>query len=176
LPPPSWGNASPRAAFAPLRARLTGGPHQSSPSSNFARARPLRNRIPPPPATTQHLEIPPRAVTPPTINPPPLNPSLNRPTFNGVKAITIGHFPLPRPAVPLPSHYKRARSTPSHHHTHPRPPLLAPESTTPTSPSTDHRRRFPPLPGHLAAARPPVRPLTGSSTPTPHPPPSPRRP
>jgi hypothetical protein len=42
----------------------------------------------------------------------PLNPSSSRPAINGVKTITAGHFPLPRPGVPLPGHYKRARSTP----------------------------------------------------------------
>jgi hypothetical protein len=176
LPPPSWGNASPHAAFAPLRARLIGGPHLSSPSSSPAQARPCRHCIPPPLATTQHLEIPPPCHYSHHHQSPALNPPLSRPTFNGVKAITVGRFPLPRPGVPLPGHYKRARSTPGHHHTHPHPPLLAPESATPTSPSTDCRRRFPPSPGHLTTARPPVRPLTSSSTPTPRPPPLPRRP
>jgi hypothetical protein len=38
LSPPSRENASPRAAFAPLRAWLTGGPHLSSPSSGAAQA------------------------------------------------------------------------------------------------------------------------------------------
>jgi hypothetical protein len=38
LPPPSRENTSPRAAFAPLRALLTGGPDLSSPSSGAARA------------------------------------------------------------------------------------------------------------------------------------------
>jgi hypothetical protein len=57
LPPPSRGNASPRAAFTPLRARLTSGPHLSSPSSSSARARSRHRRISPPPATTQHLEM-----------------------------------------------------------------------------------------------------------------------
>jgi hypothetical protein len=41
LPPPSWGNTSPHATFAPLHARLTSGPHLSSPSSGAARD-PLR--------------------------------------------------------------------------------------------------------------------------------------
>jgi hypothetical protein len=41
LPPPSWENASPHAAFAPLRAWMIGGPHLSSPSSGVTRA-PLR--------------------------------------------------------------------------------------------------------------------------------------
>jgi hypothetical protein len=41
-----------------------------------------------------------------------LNPSSSRPAINGLKAITAGHFPLPRPGVPLPGHYKRMRSTP----------------------------------------------------------------
>jgi hypothetical protein len=47
-----------------------------------------------------------------------LNPSSSRPAINGVKAITAGRFPLPRPGVPLADHYKRSRSTPGHHHTH----------------------------------------------------------
>jgi hypothetical protein len=115
-----------------------------------------------PPLNTSRCR--PSAITPPHQSP-PLNPSLCRLVFNGVKAITTGHFS----ASPPPGPYKRARSTPAHHHTHPRPPLLTPESATPTSPSTNRRRHFPPSPGHLAAARPPVRPLTGSPTPTPHP-------
>jgi hypothetical protein len=41
LPRPTWENVSLHAAFAPLRAWLTGGPHLSSPSSGAARA-PLR--------------------------------------------------------------------------------------------------------------------------------------
>jgi hypothetical protein len=100
------------------------------------------------------------ALTPP-FNP-PLIPSSSRPTFNGVKAITVGRFPLPHPSVPLRGHYKRARSTSSHHHTQPRPPLLAPESATPTPPSIDRRHRFPPSPDHLVTARAPVRPEPSS--------------
>jgi hypothetical protein len=141
LPPPPRGNASPRTSFAPLRARLTGGPHLSSPCSGSARARPRRHSISPPPATTQHLEMPPPCRYSPSPSTPP-NPSLCRLAFNGP--------------------YKRARSTPGHHDTHPRPPLLAPESATPTSSSTDRRPRFPPLPGHLAAARASVRPEPSS--------------
>jgi hypothetical protein len=51
-----------------------------------------------------------------------LNPSSSRPAINGVKAITADRFPLPRPGVPLPGHYKRTKSTP-------------PAITTLTSPS-----------------------------------------
>jgi hypothetical protein len=50
------------------------------------------------------------ALIPPLIS--PLNPSSSRPTINGIKTITASLFPLPRPGVPLPGHYKRARSTP----------------------------------------------------------------
>jgi hypothetical protein len=39
----------PQAAFTPLCAWLTGGPHQSSTSSGFARAHPRRHRFPLPP-------------------------------------------------------------------------------------------------------------------------------
>jgi hypothetical protein len=55
LPPPSRGHASSRAAFAPLCARLIGGPHLSSHTSGSARARPRRHRLPPllaPPSST----------------------------------------------------------------------------------------------------------------------------
>jgi hypothetical protein len=136
-------------------------PSASSPS-------PRRSTV----ASSPHRLRPPCATRPPTsrcrarsslpaLIPPfnsPLNLSSHRPTINGIKAITVSRFPLPRPGVPLPGHYKRERSTPSHHHTHPRPPLLAFESATPTLPSTDRRRRFPPLLDHLVTARAPVRP------------------
>jgi hypothetical protein len=93
LPPPSWGSASPRTTFTPLRAQLTGGPCLSSPSSSSAGLG-FRHRFPPPPtvpAATQHLEMPPPRLYSPAINA-PLNPSLSHPTFNGVKAITASHF------------------------------------------------------------------------------------
>jgi hypothetical protein len=166
LLPLSRGNTSPRAAFTPLRAQLTGGPYLSSLSSSSARAWPRHHHSAP-------RDAAPVPLLPPTINP-PLNPSLCHLAFNGIKDITVGRFFTSPGRSPPPSPYKRARSTPGHHHTDPRSPLLAPESATPTSPSTDRRRRFPPSPGHLAAARPPVRPLTGSLTPTPRPPPLPQ--
>jgi hypothetical protein len=81
----------------------------------------------------------------------------------------------PPPLPPLASTKGRG-APPGHHHTHPGPSLLAPKSATRTSPSTDRRRHFPQSPGQLTVARPLVRPLTGSPTLTPHPPPLPRRP
>jgi hypothetical protein len=85
---------------------------------------------------TPHLD------SPPLIS--PLNPSSSRPTFNGVKSITAGSFPLPHPGVPLPGHYKRVRSTrrPSPHS--PRPQLLAFETATSTPPSASSADCSPP--------------------------------
>jgi hypothetical protein len=79
LPPPSRGDASSRAAFAPLHARLIGGPHLSSLTSGSARARRRRHRLPPlptPPSTTPRDVA--RAVTRPNITP-PLIPPLTSP-------------------------------------------------------------------------------------------------
>jgi hypothetical protein len=75
----------------------------------------------PAPPSLQHRDAHQSLHSPALIPPfnPPLIPSSSHPAFNGVKAITVGRFPLPRPSVPLPGHYKRARSTPGHHHTHP---------------------------------------------------------
>jgi hypothetical protein len=57
LPPPSRGDASSHTAFAPLRARLTGGPHLSSLTFGSTQARPRRHRLPslpaPPSSTPQ---------------------------------------------------------------------------------------------------------------------------
>jgi hypothetical protein len=64
-----------------------------------------------------------------------LNPSSSRPAINGVKAITVGRFALPRPGVPLPGHYKRTRSTPLPSLHSPHPQSLASESAAPTPPS-----------------------------------------
>jgi hypothetical protein len=75
----------------------------------------------------------------------PLNPSSSRPAINGVKAITIGCFPLP-----LPGHYKRVRSTPGHHHSHPAFLCSLPSS------------QLPPHPAPTAATRAPVRPEPSS--------------
>jgi hypothetical protein len=73
-----------------------------------------------------------------------LNPSSSRPTINGIKAIIAGRFPLPRPGVPPPSHYKRTRSTPRPSPHSPHPQLLASESATPTLPSTSSAECSPP--------------------------------
>jgi hypothetical protein len=131
----------PAPAFAPLRARLTGGSHLSSPPSGSARPRPCRHRIPPPPATTQHLEMPlPCRYSPPP-SMPPLTP--HYPAFNGVKAITAGCFPLPRPIVPHPGHYKRAPPLTVVPHTFPLAFLssqaLAPASSYPALPLPPRR-------------------------------------
>jgi hypothetical protein len=113
-------------------------------------------------ASSHHLR-PPRAAQPPTsrcqarsslhalispLNPPP-NPSSSRPAINGIKTITAGHFPLRRPGVPLPGHYKRVRSTPRPSPHSPRSQLLAFESTTSTPPSASSVDCSPPSPGHV---------------------------
>jgi hypothetical protein len=74
----------------------------------------------------------------------PLNHSSSRPTINGVKAITAGHFPLPHP-----SHYKRPRSTPRPSPHSRRPHLLAPEFATSTPPSASSADCSPPSPGRV---------------------------
>jgi hypothetical protein len=106
-----------------------------------------------------NLQMPGEVFTPCLDSPPlisALNPSLSRPTINGVKTITVGHFPLPRPGVPLPGHYKRARSTPQPSPHSPRPQLLASEFATSTPPSASSADCSPPSPGH-------VRPSTAPS-------------
>jgi hypothetical protein len=63
LPPPSRGDASSHAAFAPLHAQLTGGPHLSSLTSGSARAQTRRHRLPPlpaPPSSTPRNAAPSR--------------------------------------------------------------------------------------------------------------------
>jgi hypothetical protein len=127
--------------------------------------------LPPPPADRCHSLPPaPRAARPPTfrcqarsslhafISPliSLLNPSSSRPTINGIKAITVGRFPLPRPGVPLPSHYKRTRSTPRPSPHSPHPQSLASESAAPTPPSASSADHSSPSPGH-------VRPSAGPS-------------
>jgi hypothetical protein len=111
-------------------------------------------------ATSSRRLRPPRAARPPTsrcqtrslfhtLIPPLnslLNPSSSRPTINGVKAITAGRFPLPRPGVPLLGHYKRTRSTPRPSPHSPRPQSLASESAAPTPPSASSADRSPPSP------------------------------
>jgi hypothetical protein len=56
---------------------------------------------------------------------------------------------LPRPSVPLPSHYKRTRRTPRPSPHPPRPQSLASESTTPTPPSASSTDCSPPSPGRV---------------------------
>jgi hypothetical protein len=94
-----------------------------------------------PPATphrpASNLEMPSEVFT-------PLNPSSSRPTINGVKAITAGRFPLPRPG-----HYKRPRSTPRPSPHSRRPHLLAPEFATSTPPSASSADCSPPSPGRV---------------------------
>jgi hypothetical protein len=121
-------------------------------------------------AASSHRLYPPRAARPPTsrcqarsslhtLIPPlisPLNTSSSRPAINGIRTITAGCFPLPRPSVPLPGHYKRARSTPWPSPHSPRPQLLAFESTTSTPSSASSADCSPPSPGR-------VRPSTAPS-------------
>jgi hypothetical protein len=95
-------------------------------------------RLPPPPADRCHfLSSPPATPCRPTSN------------INGVKAITVGRFPLPRPGVPLPDHYKRMRSTPRPSPHSPRPQSLASESAAPTPPSASSADHSPPSPGRV---------------------------
>jgi hypothetical protein len=75
-----------------------------------------------------------------------------RAAINGVKTITTGHFPLPRPGVPLHGHFKRARSTPRPSPHSPRPQLLASESTTSTPPSASSTDCSPPSHGGAISA------------------------
>jgi hypothetical protein len=86
-------------------------------------------------ATSGHLSTP-RHAAPMPLLPPPLNPSLCRLAFNGVQAITAGCSPPPGP-------YKRVRSTPGHHHTHPRNSHLTEHRLPPPFPSVSRppRRR-----------------------------------
>jgi hypothetical protein len=96
-----------------------------------------------------------------------LNPSSSHPTINGIKAITAGRFPLPRPGVPLPGHYKRTRSTPGHQHTHLAlnrllPSLQRPLHRAPPPPIVLHRRPIvsDPPPRPLAAGEAHLHPLS----------------
>jgi hypothetical protein len=117
----------------PFTSRLPSWPPPSRLSIKWARA--VRfvflPRQPTITSSSRHLR-PPRAAQPPTSRCQArssfhalipslislLNPSSSRPAINVVKAITVDRFPLPCPGVPLPGHYKWARSTPGHHHTH----------------------------------------------------------
>jgi hypothetical protein len=148
----------------PFGSRLPSWPPPSRLSVKWARAisfvfLPHRLII----ATSSRRLRPPRAARPPasrcqarsslhTLIPPlisHLNPSSSRPTINGIKAITTGHFPLPRPGVPLPGHYKRMRSSPRPSPHSSRPQSLASESATPTPPSASSADCSPPSPGRV---------------------------
>jgi hypothetical protein len=132
---------------------------QVGPGCQFRLPPPLANRchfLLLPPATPRHLTsdlemsgevFTPRLDSPTLIS--LLNPSSNRPTINGIKVITAGHFPLPRPGVPLLGHYKRTRSTPRPSPHSPRAQLLASESAAPTPPSASSADCSPPSPGRL---------------------------
>jgi hypothetical protein len=100
-----------------------------------------------PPISRCHARSSLRALIPPLIS--LLNPSSSCPTINGIKAITAGHFPLPRPGVPLPGHYKRTGSTPRPSPHSPRPQSRASESAAPTPPSASSTDCSPPLLGRV---------------------------
>jgi hypothetical protein len=148
----------------PFGSRLPSWPPPSRLSVKWARAvrfvfLPRRLTV----ATSSHRLRPPRAARPPTsrcqarssfhaLIPPLislLNPSSSHPTINGVKAITAGRFPLRRPGVPLPGHYKRTRSTPRPSPHSPRPQSLASESAAPTPPTASSTDRSPPSLGRV---------------------------
>jgi hypothetical protein len=79
------------------------------------------------------------------------------------------------PSVLLPALIKGLRSTPGHHHTQPHPPLPAPESATPTSPSTDRRQPSPcvmPSFPHLPSSDEPTNVLAATSSTSPAPSPA----
>jgi hypothetical protein len=100
------------------------------------------------------------ALIPPLIS--LLNPSSSRPAINGVKAITVGRFPLPCPGVPLPGHYKRTRRTPRPSPHSPRPQSLAFESVVPTPPSASSTDRSPLSPGRVRPSAAPSCSRSGS--------------
>jgi hypothetical protein len=148
----------------PFGSRLPSWPPPSRLSVKWARAVSFifRPRRPTVATSSRHLR-PPRTARPPTSSCqarsslhaliPPLisllNPSSSRPAINGVKAITAGHFPLPRPGVPLPDHYKRMRSTPRPSPHSPRPQSLASESAVPTPSSASSADCSPPSFGRV---------------------------
>jgi hypothetical protein len=155
LPPSSRGSASSRAAFTPLRTRLTGWPHPSSLTSGFARVRPRRHRLSPlrqhRPAS--HLGMP-HEPLPPHHHSPLILPPLNlAPAFNGVRAIKAAVIPATPPRrspQPLPSTLAPITSHPS-----PSSPLLLSRVGAPP-----HRAPRPP-PRSLDARLPHCRPRLG---------------
>jgi hypothetical protein len=116
----------------------------------------------PPPTTPRrpasNLETPSEVFTPrldSSSSFPPLTPHQAASAINGVNAITAGRLPLPRPGMPLPSHYKRARSTPRPSPHSPHPHLLAPDSATSTPPSASSVGCSPPSPGRVCSSATP---------------------
>jgi hypothetical protein len=113
-------------------------------------------------------------VFPPPSFTPWNNSSSNGRVFKSPSPRWPGRFSASPGCSPPPGRYKRARSTPGHHHTHPHPPLLAPESATPTSLRTDRRRTslstVPSFP-HLLSSDEPTNVLatTSSTSPAPSP-------
>jgi hypothetical protein len=155
LPPSSRGSASSRAAFAPLRTRLTGGPHPSPLTSGSARVQSRRHRLPPllPHSPAPHLGMPPEPL-PPHHHSPLILPPLNlAPAFNGVRAIKAAVIPATPPRrspQPLPSTLAPITSHPS-----PSSPLLLSRVGAPP-----HRAPRPP-PRSLDARLPHCRPRLG---------------
>jgi hypothetical protein len=140
---PSWPPPSRLSVKWARAVRFVFLPHRPTIANSSRRLRPPRTARPPTLRCQARSSF--HALIRPLIS--LLNPSSSRPTINGIKAITTGHFPLPRPGVPLPGHYKRTRSTPRPSQHSPRPQSLASESAAPTplsAYSTDHS---PPSPG-----------------------------
>jgi hypothetical protein len=174
MPPPPLLVPRPMVGLArlPPSPSLMPGPH------------PLH--LPPPAAQPQHCRHRLARVLPPLSRPllsqkrPPPLPLQTPPVALGSPPETVAHrhqWCRPsslHPTAPPPSSspYKRVRSTPGHHHTHPRSPLLALESSTPTSPSTDRRQpslsAAPSFP-HLLSSDEPTNVLAAASSTSPAP-------
>jgi hypothetical protein len=121
-------------------------PHWPTVAASPRRLRPPHAARPPTSRCQARSSLP--ALIPP-LNPPPPKSSSSRPAINGVKAITVGRFPLRSPGVPLPDHYKRARSTPRPSPHSPRHHLLTPEPATSTPPSASSAGCSPPSHGRV---------------------------
>jgi hypothetical protein len=161
LLPSSRGSASSRAAFTPLRTRLTGGPHLSSLTSDSARVRP--RSLPPlqPCCPALHLRMPPKPLPPHHHSPLIPSPLNLTPTFNGVKAINAvvtpatppRRFPRPLPSALAPI---KAPQGPLEHPT----PHRALHSSSPTPERLPTEPPRPP-PRHLDARLSHCRPRPG---------------
>jgi hypothetical protein len=114
-------------------------------------------------ASSRHLQ-PPRAARPPSsgcqarsslhalippLNFPPLTLHQAAPPSMALRPLPPAVSPSPCPDVPLPGHYKRARSTPRPSPHSPRPHLLTPRSATFTPPSASSTDCSPPSPDHV---------------------------